>query len=531
MSAGAFATVETTVRATRPRTRDLIIFAVAVLLVLTVGVAHAQTPKRGGTLRVAVNSEPTNLDPHRSTAFITRVVLGSVVEGLYTLDEKYEPIPDLAERLEVSEDKLRYGITLRKGVKFHNGKEMTSADVVASLNRWLAISTPGKNLRPDVASVAAQAADRVELRFKRPIGQLVISALAFSYQFAAILPEEQVKEAGSDKVIKEPIGTGPFRIASVQPGRAIRLERFPDYASRNEPIRGYGGGKTAYLDAVVLYPTPEAAVRVSGLEAGNFDFVLNVSADSYDRLKANPLLQLFTPYSGSQDVVLNNKAGVLVDKRVRQAFLAALDMDLMLRAAYGNPAFYRTDAGLWPKETAWWTDAGKEHYNQKSPQKAKRLLAEAGYKGEPLRWLTTKENAGYYEMAVVAKQQLEQAGFKVDLQVLDFATVLSRRFDPNVWEVFQSGFSIQPDPTQYLVFDCKWPAFWCDARKNELLDQLTQELPVARRRALWQTLQRHYWEEVPAIKVGDSFFLYGASAKVSGYQSLNQVFWYNVWLK
>jgi len=507
-------------------------FVLALLLAVATlfSSASAQEPVMGGTLRVALNSDPSNLDPHRSTAFITRVVLGSVVEGLFTLDAKYQPIPELATGFEISDDRLTYTITLRDGVTFHDGSAMTSEDVVASLNLWLALSSPGRRYSPDIASFEALDDTTVQFVFTRPIGAVLLSALAFSYQSPAILPAEQIAALGEGDLIQVPIGTGPYRIAEVQQGNQVRLERFDDYASRDEPIDGYGGGKTAYLDEVVLITSPEAAVRAAGLEAGDFDFALNLPSDSLPRFSANPDITLYTPYQGSLDFALNSSTGLMSDPLIRQAFVAALDMDQMMLAAFGDPSLYRVDGGLWPTETAWWTDAGTGNYNQKDIEKARSLLEQAGYDGTPVRWMTTRENAGYYETAVVAEQLLEQAGFVVELEIVDFATILSRRSDPTVWEVFQTGFSIQPDPTQYLVFDCNWPAFWCDEEKDRLVEVLAADRPFEDRYAAWQDLQTYYWEYLPAVKVGDYFNLYGSSNRVQGYPALNQVIWYNVWM-
>jgi len=492
--------------------------------------ASALAQSTGGTLRVAINSDPSNLDPHRSTAFITRVVLGSVVEGLFNLDENYQPIPELATGYRVSDDLLTYTIDLRDDVVFHDGSLMTSADVVASLNRWLALSTPGRNLSASITSFEALDDVTIEFTFSEPIGALLISALAFSYQAPAIMPAAFVEALDEAEVIRQPIGTGPYAIASIQSGNQVRLERHEAYASRDEDPIGMGGGKTAYLDAVVLFVTPEAAVRASGLEAGDFDFVLGLPTDGYPRFAANPNLKLYTPYQGSLDMALNSREGMFTNPLLREAFVAALDMDAMMLAAFGDPALYRVDGGLWPQETAWWSDAGTEPYNQKDVERARSLLQEAGYDGSPIRWLTTRENQGYYEHAVVASQLLQQAGFAVELEVVDFATILSRRRDASVWDVFQTGFSIQPDPTQYLVFDCSWPAFWCDDEKDRLVGELRLDRSFEERYAIWEELQSYYWQYNPAVKIGDYFNLYGSTNRVNGYASLNQVFWYNVWL-
>lgn len=490
------------------------------------GTGGGDGPTRGGTLRVAMDVVPPSVDAQRSTAYHTRVIMGSVTEGLFTLNDEYDIIPELAEGFELSADELTCHIPIREGLVFHDGSDVTVEDITASLERWLTISTPGKAYTPLIESLSASGERAIEFRFKEPIAHLLIAALAFSYQAASIHPKRQIDEVGTDGTMDQPIGTGPFKLASVDLDREVVLERFDGYVARDEPSNGYGGRKEAYLDSVRVIPTPEAAVRASGLEAGDFDFVMNLSRDDYARLEGNPDLQLILQFQGSRDIALNNKEGPFTDKRLRKAFQAALSVEELLVANYSDPRFFRVDNGLWPKETVWWTDAGSHEYNQNNPDKARQLLQEAGYDGTPIRWLATEDE----KLPVVAKQQLENAGFVVQLDIVDWATLLSRRNDPSVWEVFTTGFSIQPEPTQYLVFDCTWPAFWCDEKKNELVDRLKAETDFTKRKAIWEELQAYYWEEAPVYKVGDYFNLLGASAEVQGYANMNQMFWYNVWL-
>src|SRR5699024_6315186 len=127
-------------------------------------------------------------------------------------------------------------------------------------------------------------------------------------------------------------------------------------------------------------------------------------------------------------------------------FQAALDHEEILQASEGD-GFYRLDPGLMFKETAWNTDAGADLYNQNDPDKAKALLEEAGYDGTPLRFMTTQEYQDHYNATVVARQQLENAGFVVDLQVYDWATVVDRQNKEETWDATTTGISFKPEPT------------------------------------------------------------------------------------
>src|SRR5438067_2584677 len=143
------------------------VVALIAILLLASSVSDAQTPKRGGVLRIGNLGEPPSLDPHWGTQTITEVLANHIFEGLYALDEKYQPIPMLAEAMPVvSKDGLTYTIKLRKGVKFHNGKEMTSDDVLASLTRWSKRAVDGKPLFAQAVDFKALDKYAVELKLK-----------------------------------------------------------------------------------------------------------------------------------------------------------------------------------------------------------------------------------------------------------------------------------------------------------------------------------------------------------------------------
>jgi peptide/nickel transport system substrate-binding protein len=221
--------------------------------------AHPPTreqPRFGGVLKVAMIGEPPSLDLHWSPTTVTSIPMWHVFEMLYTFDKDWSPIPHLAEGHTVSNGGRQYTITLRKGIRFHNGKEMTSADVVASLNRWGRMATVGKALWKSVEAVAAKGPYEVVVHLKEPSGVL-LSSLAVARNGAAIYPKEVIDATG-DGQLKQFIGTGPFRFVEHKPDRHIRLARFKEYAARNEPPNGAGGKRVAYLDELRFIPSPMA---------------------------------------------------------------------------------------------------------------------------------------------------------------------------------------------------------------------------------------------------------------------------------
>jgi peptide/nickel transport system substrate-binding protein len=504
-----------------------------VLVVVTLAAAPVSaqdTPRMGGVLKAAMIGEPPSLDLHWTTAVITQQITWHIYETLYTYDRQFAPIPFLADGHTLADGGRRYTITLRKGVKFHTGKEMTAADVVASLNRWGKISTPGKAVWKNVEAVEARDPYTVVIHLKEPSGSLLFG-LGRPNSGAAIHPKEVVDAAG-DGQIKEFIGTGPYRFVEHKPDRHIKLARFKDYVARAEPPDGYGGKRVAYLDEILFIPAPDVAVRLAGVETGEYHFGQQIKQDQYDRIKGLAAVEprIVKP-SAWITAVPNHKEGLMTSRKLRQAFQAALDMEPIMAAAIGNKDFYRVEGGLFfPEQASWHSTAGLAGYNQRDREKARRLLKEAGYTGQPIRWITTKEYEWMYKSALVSKQQLEEAGFKVDLQVLDWATLVQRRNKPELYDVFSTGFTFTADPALATSIQCNWPGWWCHEEKERLLADLARESDPKKRKGIIDRIQAIFYEDVGRIKFGDYFLLDVVRKDLKGFRSTPELYFWNAWL-
>src|SRR5438093_284610 len=305
------------------------VVALIAILLLASSVSDAQTPNRGGVLRIGNLGEPPSLDPHWGTLTITEVLANHVFEGLYALDEGYRPIPMLADGMPtVSKDGLTYGIRLRKGVKFHNSKEVTSDDVVASLLRWGKRSVYGKSLFAQVADFKATDTYAVEFKLKEKSAIVVIS-LAVPNNMGAIYPKEIAEKFPPDQRITEWLGTGPFKITEWKPDQYIRMVRFEDYARLPGKQSGYGGAKIAYVDELRWIPVPEAASRAAQLESGDLDVADDLVADGYDRLKANANVQpvIVKPYYWLV-AVFNKKEGLMTNATLGQRRVQPKEYDV-----------------------------------------------------------------------------------------------------------------------------------------------------------------------------------------------------------
>ena len=491
--------------------------------------ATAQEPPRGGVLKVAIIGEPPTLDAHGTTASLTYDVTSHIYEPLFTLDDRYGVIPMLAESHSVDQGGRVWTIRLRKGVPFHNGKELSAEDAVASIGRWGKIATVGKLLFKNVQAIQAKDRYTVELRLAGPSG-IVLSALANANQFPAIYPKEVVEAAG-DQPVREFIGTGPFRFVERIPDRHTRLARFDRYAARSEAPTGYGGRRAAHVDELQFIPVPDVSVRAAGVESGEYHFSDWLAPDAYDRLSRNGRIDVMIVKPNEWiSAIFNKRQGLFTSRLLRQAVLASLDMEPIMKAAVGSAEFYRLDPSLIFKEQAWWTDVGKESYNRPDPDRARRLMKEAGYKGEPIRWMATQFYDWMYKSALAAKQQLEDVGFAVDLQVLEWATVVQRRNDPKLYDVFTTGIGFQTDPSQLPFLGCEWPGWTCDPKLDALMARFTAETDVVKRRPVWDEIQRWFWDELPVIKLGDFFSLRVKQKGVVGYANRYRPFFWNVGL-
>jgi peptide/nickel transport system substrate-binding protein len=512
--------------------KSCVLVALAVLLVAVPAAAQ----RKGGVLKIGNLGEPPTLDAHWTTATLTEVLTNHLYEGLYALDEGYRPIAVLAEGMPVvSPDGLTYTIKLRQGIKFHNGKEMTAEDVVASLKRWGQQSAYGRPLFAAVSEVRAADRTTVEIRLKQKYPAVVV-ALAAPNNFGAIYPKEIAEKFPPQEKVTEFVGTGPFKLAEWKPDQYIRMVRFDDYKSRTEPGNGYGGAKTAWVDEIRWIPVPDVATRVAQMETGELDFADDLNIDAYDRLQRSAIARpiVAKPYYWLV-AVLNKKEGLMTNQKLRQAWQAAIDIEPIMRAvAGGKREFYRMDAGLSFVENApWYVKLDPAWgWNEHNKDKAKKLLQEAGYKGEPIRFMTTQEYKWMYDFALLSKQQLEDVGFNIDLQVVDWATLVKRRNNPKEYDAFTTGTGNNFEPTAYTLLTCTWPGWTCDEQIQQLLGELGRETDQKKRYSLWVDMHKLFYEKVPSIRYGDLHGLRAASKKLRGFnEKMERPRFHNVWLE
>lgn len=495
--------------------------------------AQEETPVEGGTLVVALAGEPPTLDIHQTTAGIVSLITWVMYEPLFTYDEGFQIIPMLAESHEVSEDGLINTLKLRQGVLFHNGEEMTAADVIASIERWGGMSGHGGALLEAVESVNQVDEYTIEYHMTEPFGTFV-ATLAENYQGCAIYPKSVIDAAGAEPMTTGFIGTGPYKLVEWIPDQVIRFERFDEYSAlEGEPV-GHGGAKQQFLDEIHFVPVPDEAARVAGIQAGDYHYLSTIGTDQFSVLDgAEGLVVEKLPPSDIDVIVLNWRSPLTENVLIRQAFQAAISSEPILQAAHGE-GFYRIDPGVMLAETAWHSTVGEESYNIGDPERAKQLLEEAGYDGTPLRFMSTQEYPYLYNIGLVAVQQLEQAGFTVEFETYDWATLVERRGNPDLWDAFPTSYPFSSDPTQLSLLQlCSWPGWWCSDATSAEFDLLRGETDFESRFAHWEAIQSNFYSEIPMIKVGDFGSIAVMSDKIGGWVPMVQLavpVW-NWWLK
>ena len=491
-------------------------------------------PRVGGSFVFGQEANVNSLDQMTSNTISTRNIAMNIFEALTTRDENNNPILDLADALAEAPDGLSYTFTLRANVRFHNGKPMTSADVVASWDRYSKVGLD-RQVLDAVASWEAPDPMTFVVRMKRAQPTFLEKLSSFSIPLV-IVPAE-AKDDPPQQL--RTIGTGPWRLEQSVPGSFVTLKRYDAYTpnARFEQRTGFGGYKQACFDQVTFRIVTEGGARVAGLETGELHAVEDLPTKSLDRLRTNRGVKLL-PLNNwwIQIGVANASAPPTDDVKIRQAIQAVLDMDEIMDAATdGN---YKLNYGFaFPNQPDYVT-TGQATYNQKDPAKARRLLAEAGYKGQPIVLLTNKDYTSMYNAALVVQEQLKAVGVNAELKVVDWPTSIAMYQKPDTgWNIFFSGWGTQPalgalatmafmapPGAQYQPKDGKDDpdllAAWRDMNDKATKDE---------RREAFGRMQQVLLERAYAMPFGSLTKVQGSRANVEGYTPFRIPRMSNVW--
>ncbi|MBL8697044.1 MAG: ABC transporter substrate-binding protein [Alphaproteobacteria bacterium] len=485
----------------------------------------------GRLLTVAMPIDPQTIDPTTNTANVAAIIMQNVFETLYAYDAEWRLAPMLATTLPVYTDGGRtMTVPLRAGVRFHNGATMTSADVVASIERWMKLSIRGRLAAESIETVTASGPLEVQLKLKAP-NALIANMFAFFNAAMVVMPEATAKATMGGPLTNAAdfIGTGPFRFVERRPDQYVRLTKFEEYVPSDRTFSGYTGKREAMVQELRFIPVPNAGTRLQSVLSGQYDVADNVPTEFVERIRRTPSTgALVVKWSGWIQMIMNNRQGPTQDMRVRQAVQAVLDPEAIMTAAFGTNEFFGLSGSLYPQGAPLHTTAGVERYAQKNVARAKELLAQAGYAGQPFRIITSQQYDFIYKAALVAADSMRAAGINVEIVLMDWASVLERRNNPAIWEAFFTFHNFVPDPALITFMNPSFPGWWDTPAKREALGAFTGTLDDAQRVAAWHKLHGVMMEEVPQVTVGSYYGLMAFNQRVKGLQPFLQTPYFNV---
>jgi peptide/nickel transport system substrate-binding protein len=494
--------------------------SVAALLIVALASATLAQAASDKTLRAVVNADLKIIYPTWSTAYVTIRHGYLVYDTLFALNSKYEPKPQMVDTYSISPDGLVYEFKLRAGMKWHDGAPVTAADCVASLKRWAIRNAMGQQITKSLDTYEIVDPLTFRMKLKQPFG-LVLEALGGAEQPAFMMPQ-RIAETPADKQITDPTGSGPFIFKKDEwkPGNKTVYVRNPDYIPRKEPADYLSGGKVAKLDRVEWLYINDANTTLAALQAGEIDYFEapplefvelmqkdpNIVVKKIDKLGVTLLLRpnsLFPPFN-------NYKA--------RQALLYLINQDEIMQAVVGNPDLYlKFCATYFMCNSSNATEAGADALKGGvNIAKAKELLKEGGYKGEPVTVLFPTDRAQYGAATTVIIEALRKAGVNVDIQSLDWATITARRNKKDVpekggWNLFVTSMG-GPDVSGplsniWFVSPCAGAnvGWACDDDLTKMIETYSREPDAAKRHAMIDDIQKRAFVSVPYGPLGQFF--------------------------
>lgn len=453
--------------------KKILVFCVLAGVLITYGLALAASqdqPQHGGTLRFVLGVPITHLTLGKSQASIASTIQRGIFEKLIERDMQGKFLPGLAKSWSVSKDNLSWTFVLHQGVKFHDGHELTAEDVKASFDRMLdpKYELPLSKVLKVIASVEVVDKYTVNIKTDKPAADMLAR---LSWSHAAIMSKLAIEKWGKD-IDWHPVGTGPYKYENHVPGERVTLVKYNDY---------WGGRKGSFLDKLVFITVREDATRVAMLQAGEADIILNLPTADVARLKSDPNINVrLDPSTRVGHIGINCQKAPFNNIKVRQALNYAIDREGLIAGVLkgvGRPANSIISPIVWG-----YHGIDKYEYN---PDKAKKLLAEAGYPDGFSTTLWTPQGRYFAdkETAVAVQDMLNQIGLKVKVQVIDWATYLKMLTTPlesSKTELYLLGWENGTGDIAYLndlvITSKAWPKNGWNTMfyKNKAVDELIE---------------------------------------------------------
>ena len=494
----------------------------------------AMAQKEAGTLRIASVGSVQSFDPLWTTASGTANVSSTILEGLLAYNEDSSTGKLLLDSWTTSDDGLTWTFTIRDGVTFHDGTPLTTAEVVGTLNRQKDRGTILKLVWKDFGEEAFEDFVQVvddstfTLNFRERTG-LALDAIGPQGFAPLIVTESWHKLPATNSAPGQPIGTGPYRFESWSPGDRWSGVRYDDYSPSPDPTNGEAGRHEAFFDRFEYIEISDQTTRVAALQTGEVDLVQEFSQDLLPRLTNDPNIQII----GSPPFRLMGEFNYQIPpwndpvhgRSLRQAVVMAYDNEKALLAAAGTQDRINLCPSLTQCGTVWETSAGSENlYNAKRVEDARKIVADSGYAGYTIRVMDPVDRQPAHGAAQVTKEVLEDIGFKVDLRVMDWATMVQDRATVDRWELFHtwSSSALRIGPIGHLRSGDLIYKGWfnqytdVDGTQRRLFGEMARETDPARIVELMDEFQEYFYLDAIFLTIGEFFNNWAARNDLRG---------------
>lgn len=494
------------------------------------------------TLRVVPQADLKNLDPVWTTAYVTRNHAYLIYDVLFAMNSDFEPQPQMVGSWKVSDDRLTYTFTLRKGLTWHDGKPVRAADMVASLQRFNVKDTMGQRLADVTESLRAVNDRTFELTLSRPYG-LVLETLSKITSYVPFMMPERMAQTDPYEQVSEHVGSGPFRFIEEEwvPGQKVVYEKFEGYVPRSEPPDMAAGGKVAKVDRVEWIYIPDPSTAGSALQTGEVDYYEVPPTDLVPLFENDPgvIVRVTDPLGTVGSLRPNSLHPPFNDPRARQALLWMVDQKDYMRAIIGNEEYWQVCGAYFVCGTPYASEAGAEPLLNKDMDKARQLLEEAGYDGEPIVLMDPTDFPVLHAATLVTAQNLRELGVNVEVQAMDWSTLTSRRAEKKApedggWHLFHTftnaagAFSPVTNNQVNTACDQAWFGWPCDERITDRIDTFATSTDPAEQRRLAREIQELALEVVPYVQYGQWFPPVAYRSNLSGVIDSPVPFFWNI---
>jgi peptide/nickel transport system substrate-binding protein len=496
--------------------RDLLKTTAAAAATLSMPrIAAAQGSK---TIHFVPQADLALLDPVFTSGLVTRNHGMMVYDQLYGLDESFTPQPQMVEGHVIEDDGKTWKITLREGMKFHDGTPVLARDAVASIDRWTRIDAFGQNVRAATDEMSAPSDRVIQFRLKKPF-PLLATALAKPSSFCPILPERLAQTPGTTQ-ITDMTGSGPFRFIAgerVAGSRAV-YEKFAGYVPRPSGTPSFAAGpKIVHVDRVEWHTIPDAATAAAALQAGEIDWWEQPTPDLLPLLrKAKGIAVEAKEKGGLMGMIrFNHLVPPFDNPAIRRAFLAGINQTDYMTAVMGEDrSLWNDKCGFFLPGSPYATDAGMEALSgPRSLDKVKKDLEAAGYKGEKVVFVVPTDLPALNAMSEIAGDMFRRVGLNLDYQASDWGSVLPRLakkdgLDKGGWSVWcnyiPGVIAITPATQSYVRgMGRAGPFGWPESAKIESLrSDFLDAQSMQDQQRITRDLQLQAFQDVPYIPTG-----------------------------